>query len=99
MLRINEINVSKEAKDSRVTFTDVHLCIKQVMQKNASAIEYKVNLEDGRLQVLFSESISILTAYKFLVAFDKKRMRIVQANVKRKEIGPFKRGIYEVILS
>jgi len=97
MLRIHEICVKKE-KDSSVNLSNVKSCIEYVMQKNASSIPFKVTLENEELKVILQDSISILTAYKFLIAFDEKRIRIRQANAKREDVGPFKRGLYEVIV-
>lgn len=99
MLRINEICVKKEEK-SRVAFSNVQESIEHVMQKNASAINYKIVEEEHQLKVMLDKPISLQTANKILLSFDNKRMKLMKVSLERKMIGEvFAKGHMEIIVS
>ena len=97
MLRTNVICV-KKVQDSKPAFYNVKECIEKVMQKNASAINFRINDEGGALKVVFEKPISFQTVNKFLLALDDRRIRIKQVTLERKEIGPFFEGHMEIII-
>lgn len=98
MLRIDEICVKKE-ENSRVALSDVRQCIENVMQKNASSINFIVTEEDNQIKVILERSISFQTLNKILKAFDNKRMKLMKLTLERKMVGIFRRGHLEIIIS
>lgn len=97
MLRINEICIKRE-KNSEVDYSVVQQCIEYVMQKNASAIKYRIIVENDELNTILETSISFQTVNKILKALDKKWIRLRRFSLERKEIGPFRRGHLEIIV-
>jgi len=98
MLRIHEICVKKEEK-SRITFSNIQQSIEYVMQKNASAIRYRIVEEENQIKVFLERPISFQTLNKILLVFDDKRMRIIKVTLERKELGVFIRGHLEIVVS
>lgn len=98
MLRTDQILVTKE-KSSHVSLKTIQLCIEEVLQKNASAIKYRIVEEEKGIKVILERPISFQTVNKILLAFDEKRMKLLKVTLNREEIGPFIRGHLEVIVS
>lgn len=99
MLRIHEICVKKEEK-SGITFSTIQQSIEHVMQKNASAIKYKIVEEESQLRVILDGPISLQTVNKILLVFDDKRMKLMKMTLERKMIGEvFARGHLEIVVS
>lgn len=98
MLRTDQICVMKE-KTSLISFATIQLCVEEALHKNASAIKYRIAEEENCLNVILERPISFQTVNKILLAFDKKRMKLLKVTLNREEIGPFIRGHLEVIVS
>lgn len=98
MLRIDKINV-KIDEESRLTFQKVRETLEEKLKKAASSTRFKVREEEMGIEILLEEPISLPTVNKILIAFSDERMIIKKLTWDRKEIGAFRRGYLEIIVS
>jgi len=98
MLRIDKIFVKLDEK-SRLTFEKVQQTLEDKLKDAASATRYVISHNDMQIEVNLEEPISLPTVNKILIAFSKERMIILDMHWKRKEIGAFRRGYLEIVVS